>query len=326
MTAQGRALLRGAGVWVGILIAANVNGALRELALRPLLGPALAHVVSTLLLCVLILLIARLSITWIAPEDAGMAVRVGVLWLVLTLAFEFLAGRYLFGNSWERILDEYDVTAGRLWILVPIVTLVAPRWAWGRFVPRARTVRSAGCVLAVAIGAAACGESEGRHRRNEGAAADTSRPASSTWVVRLDGAGPIRYGMSIADAAAAAGASIEGPAVPAECHYVRLQGLPDGLQLMAERGRIVRADVTTGTLRTARGARIGMAASQVQSLYDGALESRPHKYDPAGRYLVLVPPEDGRDSLRLIFETDGGGITRYRTGLLPAVEYVEGCG
>jgi hypothetical protein len=310
-------------VWFGILIAANVNGAFRELVLRPLVGSPGAHGVSTLLLCALIMLIARLSINWIAPGGSRMAWRIGFLWLVLTLTFEFLAGRYLFGNSWERIVSEYDVTAGRFWILVPIVTLIAPRWAWGRFAGAAPGARIAPLVLA-AIGGAGCAETGERDTRLE--SSDTvMRPADSeSWAVRLDGAGPIRYGMSVADAAAAAGDSIEVPPSSEACAYLRLQGMPDGLQFMVERGRIVRGDVTTGTLPTAHGARIGMAESEVQSLYGHTLESRPHKYDTAGRYLVLVPA-DG-DSLRLVLETDGRVITRYRTGLLPAAEYVEGCG
>ena len=45
---------------------------------------------------------------------------------MLTLAFEFLAGHYLFGNSWERLLADYDVARGRIWPLVLIVTFVTP--------------------------------------------------------------------------------------------------------------------------------------------------------------------------------------------------------
>jgi hypothetical protein len=45
---------------------------------------------------------------------------------VLTLAFEFLAGHYLFGDPWERLLAEYNVARGRFWVLVPITTLLAP--------------------------------------------------------------------------------------------------------------------------------------------------------------------------------------------------------
>ena len=245
MTATDRSLLRGGAVWVGILLAANANGALREFVLRPSLGPRVAPVVSTLLLCGLILLLARLSVGWIAPAGPPAAWRVGILWLVLTLAFEFLAGRYLFGDTWERLLSDYDVTAGRLWILVPITTLIAPRWAWGRLARDNSSVRAAGLALAVLASGTACDRRAQRDPTPDASSTETASADSMTWVVRLDGAGPIRYGMSVADA--------------------------------------------------------------------------------AGQYLVLAPGEGG-DSLRLVFETDGRLVTRYRTGLLPAAEYVEGCG
>jgi len=87
----------------------------------------------------------------------------------------------------------------------------------------------------------------------------------------------------------------------------------------------VRADVMTGRHPTDRGARLGTSGAQVQAVYGKSLQVRPHKYDSAGRYLVLVP-DGGADSLRLIFETRGRVVTRYRAGVLPAVDYVEGCG
>ena len=51
------------------------------------------------------------------------------IWLVLTLGFEFIAGHYAFGHSWERLLADYDVCSGRVWLFVPIATLLAPRLA-----------------------------------------------------------------------------------------------------------------------------------------------------------------------------------------------------
>jgi len=47
-------------------------------------------------------------------------------WVALTLAFEFLAGHYLFHNPWDKLLADYDVLHGRIWPLVLIVTLLAP--------------------------------------------------------------------------------------------------------------------------------------------------------------------------------------------------------
>ena len=63
---------------------------------------------------------------WVRPLTRGDAWTVGVLWLVLTLAFEFLAGHYLFHNPWERLFADYNVAQGRIWILVLITTVLAP--------------------------------------------------------------------------------------------------------------------------------------------------------------------------------------------------------
>ena len=52
------------------------------------------------------------------------------MWVALTLAFEFLAGHYLFHRPWSVLLEDYDLTRGRVWIVIPLVTLLAPWLAW----------------------------------------------------------------------------------------------------------------------------------------------------------------------------------------------------
>jgi hypothetical protein len=64
--------------------------------------------------------------SWIGATGATEGFRIGLLWTALTLAFEFLAGHYLFGNSWESLAADYNIAKGRLWILVPLTTLIAP--------------------------------------------------------------------------------------------------------------------------------------------------------------------------------------------------------
>jgi hypothetical protein len=108
---------------------AFANGALRELLLSPPLGGKSGHVLSTVILCGAIALIAWISMPWIGARTAAESWKVGGLWLALTLAFEFLAGHFLFGNSWTKLLADYNIAKGRVWVLVPIITLLAPRWA-----------------------------------------------------------------------------------------------------------------------------------------------------------------------------------------------------
>jgi hypothetical protein len=115
-------------VWVGILGLAAVNGALRDLVVAPRLGDTMARALSTVILCVLILLVARNTIRWTDPRTARDALTIGTLWLALTLIFEFGSGLSA-GKTWALMLEDYDVLRGRLWVVVPIVTFIAPLWA-----------------------------------------------------------------------------------------------------------------------------------------------------------------------------------------------------
>jgi hypothetical protein len=113
-------------IWCAIVPVAIANGAIRDLFVAPWTGSEPAHVISTITLCLAILALTAMTIWWIRPLGAVDAVRIGALWLVLTLAFEFLAGHFLFGTSWRRLLADYNVAQGRVWILVPLTTAVAP--------------------------------------------------------------------------------------------------------------------------------------------------------------------------------------------------------
>lgn len=124
-------LLRAVAVWALLLLLAVANGALREIVLVPRIGPTPGHVVSTLLLAGVILLIAGLLGPWIGLPTARAALRVGSSWALLTLAFEFLGGHYLMGRPWEVLLADYDLTRGRIWPLIPVITALAP-WATRR--------------------------------------------------------------------------------------------------------------------------------------------------------------------------------------------------
>lgn len=50
----------------------------------------------------------------------------GVIWLFSTIAFEFIAEHYVFGNSWEKLLADYNLFEGRIWSLVLLTILLAP--------------------------------------------------------------------------------------------------------------------------------------------------------------------------------------------------------
>ena len=53
-------------------------------------------------------------------DSAGRAIS------TVMLAFEFLAGHYVFGTPWSELLADYNVFRGRIWVLVLITTATAP--------------------------------------------------------------------------------------------------------------------------------------------------------------------------------------------------------
>ncbi len=160
--------------------------------------------------------------------------------------------------------------------------------------------------------------------------ANTPAPApeapvdASTWQVNARGIGPISAGMTLVDANKAAGTQLVFPAKMEECDYIRLMNGPDGLMFMVEKGTISRVDVTRdATITTEAGAKIGDTEAKIKSLYPG-VQIQPHKYTD-GHYLVVTPSATADQAYRIVFETDGEKVLRYRSGRMPAVEYVEGC-
>ncbi len=122
-----RLYLYGLGVWLLIMVLAFANGTLRQFALNKLIGPAAGHIVSTIILLTVFLIIAYYFVRAnAAGHELGSFVLVGVLWLALTLAFEFLVGHYVMRQPWEKLLADYNLAKGRVWVFVPVATLLAP--------------------------------------------------------------------------------------------------------------------------------------------------------------------------------------------------------
>ena len=125
-------LTRGVVIWLGLLLLAIVNGGIREAVMITRIGESAGHAVSSVTLSAAILIVSWFAVDWIGPASRSEAWRVGILWLALTLSFEFIVGHYVFGNSWERLLADYNVLQGRLWVLVLIATVCAPVIAAGQ--------------------------------------------------------------------------------------------------------------------------------------------------------------------------------------------------
>ncbi len=54
------------------------------------------------------------------------ALRLGLTWFILTVAFEFLFEHFVMGHPWATLLSDYNLFAGRLWVLVLLWIATAP--------------------------------------------------------------------------------------------------------------------------------------------------------------------------------------------------------
>lgn len=112
--------------WFALVVMAIVNGALREMLYKPSVGDLAAHQISTLTGVILFaLVIWGMSHFWPIPT-AMQALRIGFIWLGLTVCFEFLFGHYVMGHSWTKLMHDYNILEGRLWIVVLLWTVAAP--------------------------------------------------------------------------------------------------------------------------------------------------------------------------------------------------------
>lgn len=152
------------------------------------------------------------------------------------------------------------------------------------------------------------------------------KPEPAGWAVTERGIGNLRAGMTVAEARAAVPAfSVAASRDSTACTYAKTDGLPPGVLVMVEGGKVVRVEVRRGTIATSTGARIGDSEDRIKTLYPGQVAVTNHKYTTGGHYLTVVPASDADAAYRIIFETDGKKVVNYRAGLRPQVEYVEGC-
>ena len=115
------------GTWFLFMVLAIINAAIRNNTFKPIFGNLLAHQISTLIFIVIILVVTYLVLRFSSIElTNNQALLMGILWFIFTILFEFLAGHFVFGNSWDKLFADYNILQGRIWSLVLITLLVSP--------------------------------------------------------------------------------------------------------------------------------------------------------------------------------------------------------
>lgn len=148
--------------------------------------------------------------------------------------------------------------------------------------------------------------------------------ASDSWIIRFDGTGPVKIGMSLSELNAALHERFSMPKEKDEqgCFYVNPAKHPE-ISFMVEDGHVARVDVQRRGISTAEGIRVGDSEARAMQVYGQKLKVEPHAYTaPDGHYLTVLS-SDQRYGIR--FETDKGKIVSFYAGRQQAISYIEGC-
>ena len=107
--------------FVGIL-----NGVLREATYKKFIGELPAHQISTATGIFFFGIIFYFIFKKWKIESTKHAILIGLIWLGLTILFEFGFGHYIMGNPWEKLFHDYNLAEGRVWSLLLLWITISP--------------------------------------------------------------------------------------------------------------------------------------------------------------------------------------------------------
>lgn len=103
------------------------------------------------------------------------------------------------------------------------------------------------------------------------------------------------------------------------CRQIEFKAYP-GVYFMIEEGRITRTESST-PIKTSVGYTVGASLGEIKKHVPAAV-IEPHHYDAEGHYVTMKNKEA---TAAIVMEEVKGTITNVRGGLIPSVQYVEGC-
>jgi len=112
--------------WFAFPFIAIFNATLRELIYKKPLGDLAAHQISTATGIIIFAIVFYFIFKKWKIESVKHAALVGITWLVLTILFELGFGHYVMGNTWQKLLHDYNLAEGRVWSLFLVWVAIAP--------------------------------------------------------------------------------------------------------------------------------------------------------------------------------------------------------
>jgi len=99
---------------------------LREFVYKDYVGELTAHQISTITGVILIGFYIRIIWRYLKIYSKKQAIQTGLLWLLLTIVFEFGFGYFVMGHPFSKLISDYNIFEGRVWALFLLWLVLAP--------------------------------------------------------------------------------------------------------------------------------------------------------------------------------------------------------
>ena len=141
--------------------------------------------------------------------------------------------------------------------------------------------------------------------------------------ISTDGLGAVTFGMTVAQAQAAAGTDLINCAPTSDCYRVTPAQGPEGISFLVTDNTIERVDIVAGPLTTRSGIGIGSTEDEIINLFGDRIETQVN--DDSSVDLIFVPRDDSDAEFRVIFTVRDGAVETFRSGRIPQVTVQNPC-
>lgn len=113
-------------VWLSLIVAEILHGVLRAIFLVPLVGEFRSDQIGVFSGSLIVIAIAATTVRWIGCHTNRELLITGLLWVVLTVAFEFLFGLLVVQMTVDELTASYRIEQGGLMPLGLLIMLFSP--------------------------------------------------------------------------------------------------------------------------------------------------------------------------------------------------------
>jgi hypothetical protein len=140
------------------------------------------------------------------------------------------------------------------------------------------------------------------------------------------GLAPAEAGQTLQQVESTLGAPLQALPPPAKADgdcQKRAAASQPGVVYIVDKVIVTRVETRDARYATVSGVRVGDDAAKAQRVYGKRLTVTPHIYFAKGKTMAVYSPD--RKFALVMESNDAGRIITLRGGLVPAVEYLEGC-